>query len=483
MVTNGTRRYLVNLPPDYNKICEIGRLISDTIGINRVAQPDHIAQVLGQDAVLPYYFMNALAHSIENEGLFPIYGRRNDTALMEHSFSAAFSSYFRYLDQVIASHFFPTPREIRGGLVHDGPEDFGQSLLGALVVINCIEHVLGKELGKETAYDADAETNKNALLLGPLESRLKNMRVPIIDHDGVYKAFTTLRDDVKVRLENLQEQYGRVLGAFTSFRTYIEQKVDYMPPSQKQYLLQKMNTLINRTQRLVSGRQTLKTGETKKLLRSQYGHVMGVIDDGKFYPQIDRRFLLLGDPKDKMTDEMKSEEYFLSMKMLLYRDHIRQIANRVLAEARKYAIKQIDGDGYLATAMISLSEFAHNARTMDTTPTHARSMFLKGGIKIEVFGSLAEELRTLGHNPQRLESNIDWAYRSMNLGLRNGYSHHERSADTDTAAKKALNLFQAMRESMGDLEQRVASILTTKRKNQSTHDLSGNGEPSEIAQA
>jgi len=464
ITTNGAQGYLANLPPNYEKIREIGRLVSDTIGSKRVSQPDHIALVLGQDAVLSYYFVDTLFHNIENGGPFPSYKRRNETALLEHSFSAAFGPYFRYLDQVIASHFFPTPREMRGGLVHDGPEEFGKSLLGALVAIDSIEHVLGKEIG----YDADTETNKNALLLGPLESRLERMRVPIIDHNSTYKAFTSLRDEVKVKLENLQEQYVRVLKSLTSFRTYIEQKVDYMPAPQKQYLLQIMNTLIDKTQRLVGSRQALRTGETKHLVKSQYSHVIDIIGEGRFYPPIDRRLLLSGNPNDKMTDEMRSEEFLLSLKLLLHRDYIKQIARRVMTEAREYAKRRLDGDGYLANAMIKLSEFAHNARTMDTIPTHARSIFLKGAINVEEFAAVSADLRNLGLDSKRLGIGIDWAYRSMNLGLTNGYSHFKRSADTDTAAQKALDLFHAMREGMGNLEDIVASVLTAKPKNSTT---------------
>ena len=145
----------------------LGDAVSGIILAREVPKPEDIATVLGDGSVDSYYFMHALMHSIEygrRRGVVD-YARRDQRAVQIHSFDSALRPFYRFKDKKLPSGYVLTPREIKGVLVHDLGEEFGQSLLGALVVNKVIGHLLREETGK----DADLLTNKNALFFYSLQ--------------------------------------------------------------------------------------------------------------------------------------------------------------------------------------------------------------------------------------------------------------------------------------------------------------------------
>ncbi len=449
------RNYRLNLPVNYEQIRSMGENVSNAIsgrllsdeGLpkRRVPEPEQIAKVLGQDALLPYYFMHALFHNIErgNGTLFSHPIRRDGKALQEHSFSAAFSPYFRYVDQVIPSYFFLTPREVKGNLVHDVPEEFGRTLLGALVDINIIKYVLGREMGE----DADILTNKNAMLLDPLEAKLERIMPDVINHANTYQAFNFLWKEVKTRSNDIDEQYKRVLNALGIFKTYVQGECNYMSDPQRSQLLQIIQTLINRVAKHSQNKRKLRTGTTKPLVKSQYAHVMDVMEYAHIhgtYEEVDRRLLL---PDD--------HEFLVILKNKLYRDSVKGIVQKVIANARRHS----SDDDYLAPAMEKLADFSHSGKNLDTRIENARSIVLKGSTLIDEFVGLAESLRAERYDTERLERGIRWAHSNLKLGLISVFNFHQGRYGVETAQGSDLALASVMKdEIMGNLERRMNSM-------------------------
>ena len=433
------------LPVGYNRIREIGEMVSGTISRERkVPQPQHISKIFGQDAVLPYYFMHALFHNLErgNGKLFSHPIRRDGKALQEHSFSAAFSPYFRYLDQVIPSYFFLTPRESKGNLVHDVPEEFGQTLLGALVCINTIRYALSREMGE----DANDLTNKNAMLLDPLEARLEKMKPPAINHDTTYQAFSSLCKEVKTRRDDLDKQYERIVKALVTFRSYVDREVNYMPEPQKKHLLEIIHALVNRVEIHARSKKTLKTDDAKQLLRQQYEQAMDIMHYSRghgTYEEIKSKLLL---PDD--------HEFLIVLKNTLYRDHINDIARKVKSRA-----KGADGDDYLATAMEKLSDFSHTGKNLDVRITNARSIIFKGSILIDELSRLALDLTAQGHDSSRLIAGIKWSYKNLKLGMHAVHVFHLHRSIAETTQESDLSIATLMKdEILEDLETRIAAF-------------------------
>ena len=455
--------YRSSLPVNYEDIRSIGEIVSNTISARKVPTPEQIAKILGQDAVLPYYFMHALFHNIErgNGRLFLHPIRRDSKALQEHSFSAAFSPYFRYRDQVIPSYFFLTPREVKGNLVHDIPEEFGRTLIGALVDINIIKYVLGRDMGE----DANDLTNKNAMLLDPLEARLERINPAVINHGSTYRALNSLWREVKTRSEDIDSQYKRALRALETFRTYVQKEIDYMPGSQKNQLLQIIQTLVTRVEKDVQSKKTLRTGATKPLVKGQYAHVMDVMGNAEkhgAYEGVDGRILL---PDD--------HEFLIVLKNTLYRDSVRGFVQKVMTNARKHASS---GDGYLAPAMMKLSDFSHSGKNLDVNIANARSIVLKGSILIDEFAGLVELLRDERYNAERLDRDVRWAYRNLNLGLHDVLNFHEGRSRAETAQESDLAIAKIMKdEIMYNLERRINSM------NKPLPETNGNGSSNDTA--
>jgi hypothetical protein len=430
---------------DYRKICELGNVISETILARRVPQPDHLAQVLGEEAVNAYLLMHALTHAIEygkTRGVLES-ARRDGRAIQIHSFDAAFKPYYRLVDPVLPSGHYLRLRERIGLPNHDLGEESGKILLGALVVNDSIGYLIGEDYGK----DADTSTNKNGLLMRAHESEIK--RLPDIDDYSVHKLLERKMLGVRVSDERVQRQYKKVLDALKGFRKYVSGEVDYMPYTQKDEILGRVSEMASKLSEKISRGEILSSDEARDVIRSHYGEVMEIIED--IEPgSIDQRLLLPENP-----------EFLVALKQSIYRSFIRNKAGGVVSDLysaikASYNNYPVD-DSYLAHAMIRLADSTQTAANMDANVVNAASIFGKTRIVSEEFGiRLHEYLRLSGIADQRLQRGVDYLLRNLSARVNDVLGSLRSSVTQDNNWLRDLRIFATIVEEAISLEKRVA---------------------------
>lgn len=420
------------MPQNYKRIHDLSDVVSRAILARKIPQPDHIEQVLGDDALKPYYFMHALMHLKEygRRRWVLDYARRDQKAIQVHSYDSAVKPFYRLNDEKLPSGYLLTQREIKGILVHDLGEEFGKSLLGALVVNDVIRYLLGEEIGK----DAGLLTNSNALLLDSLESAVK--KLPDIDPNGIYGILGKRMGQINVAANDVQQQYRRIIYALRSFRDYIRQNSEYMPMPQKRRLLGIIDDMHNAVSYEIEHGDILEPGTATRAIMERHQHVMEIISKGR-YVDVDRSLLLPGDL-----------EFLLTLKKTLYRDYLSSIAGAVGDNANANS-QNLDGDGYLAPMMEKLAESTNTVANMDRTPiTHATSIFRKARALASTGIELAGHLTERQVDCQRLQNSIDYLVRNLDAIVRLHLESLERLDGLDDNWDTDLTIFRLMRDKM-----------------------------------
>ena len=453
--------YKVQVPANYREIRDLGDKVHDTILARRVPQPDQVARVLGEETVKAYCLMHALMYAIEHKrgkGV-PNYKRRDKKAIQRHSYDAAFKSFFRFEDRELPSKYLLTPRENIGVLVHDLGEEFGQNLVGALVVNDIVGYLLGKDAGR----DADLLTNKNALLLGPLEEEVAKLEPSQINHNNIYAAFRRLHSEVRVEPRDVVWQYRRVLHALRSFKTYVENRADYMPDLQKKALIGYLDELIGGVNiRIKDG--ALKPDDIAELVAQQYGHVMAIMEAGK-YVKVDTSLLV---PEDI--------EFLLTLRKTLYADFVKGISEAVKSSASQ-SKKSTEGgtttDSYVAPMMEKLADSTDTVANMDSKLENATSIFRKARIVIASGIDLVGHLKQSELDYRRLQRSVDYLFRNLAYRVNPHLEYLQTLSRTENTWDRDLEVFSRMKEKTDELGQRINALGEPKRFRDRIRDLGG----------
>ena len=434
--------YRIPIPENYDEIRGIGHQVSETILARKVPQPQHISLVLGEDALKAYYFMHALLHNIEEgrqRGILD-YARRDQKAIQRHSFDAAQKPYFRLQDTKLPSNYVLNPREIKGVLGHDLGEEFGQSLLGAMVVNDAIGYVLGQETGQDTAL----LTNNNALLMDSLEDRISNKvaktKSKEIEPDHVYSVLGEAKDEVFVKQGTVSWNYLRILTALRTFRAYVEDTVDYMPDKQKKKMMDILDELSKSVKERMKNDAVGADYATEQNI-GQHQYIMELLERGN-YIEADERLVLPGSPK-----------FLATLKKTLYKDFISKIAQKVREDAR--ATNNGSND-YLAPIIEKFAESTETAANMDSALKNAISIFRKGRILSPSGIEVVHDLRVLPRDYTRLQAVVDYHFRVLDAMINQNYEDAEKKfKGIDTAWEPEFKAFGVMKEKMKDLERRI----------------------------
>ena len=439
------KNYKVSIPESYEVIRTIGYQISQTILARRVPQPDHIALVLGEDAKKAYYFMHALLHNIEEgrkRGILD-YARRDQKAIQRHSFDAAQKPYFRLKDKKLPSNYILTPREIKGVLGHDLGEEFGQSLLGAMIVNDIIGYLLGEETGRDTSL----LTNTNALLMDSLEDRISDKvaktKARDIEPDHVYSVLKEAKSEVHVKPGTVSYNYLRILNALRTFRAYVEDTANYMPESQRKAILNMSDELSEGVRRRMRN-GGVKADDATEQNTSKHEHVMEILERGE-YTEADGRLVPPGSPK-----------FLATLKKTLYRDFISEIAQKVRQDSQSSS--RNGSNDYLAPMRVKFAESTETAANMDSTLINAISIFRKGRI-LDAFGiELGGYLRTQGRDYLSLQMPLVYHFKNLDASVDQNYEEFRRKFERDTAWEPEFKAFGVMKEKMDDLERRITAM-------------------------
>lgn len=432
--------YRVVIPDDHNRIKALGKGVIDASIERKAPPPEDIAQVFGEGAIMPSYFMLALLRNLEHGRARSVldYKRRDGIAIERHSFDAAFKPYYRLRGEDLPSNYILTPREINGALVHDLGEEFGQDLLGAIVVNDVIRYVLGDEAGK----DADVLTNKNALLLDPLEDRIKKD-----NPEHIYKIIRKSKSLVNVRDGEIEYHHRRILNALNQFRHYVQTNADYLNGPQKNDLLGTIDDIVERASTRVS-QKSLRADEVNGRILQQYENVMGIMEKGE-YLMADKKLLLPWDP-----------EFLLSLNKTLYKDFIDTIVKKVKEEL---VLESVNGgpkdDSYLGAFMEKLSESTDTVANLDLQPLHhAISIFRKARVSIPTGISLVDYLRQEGADYARLQKAVDFLYRNLEASVNQWAEVTQESSKRDTTWRIYAEKFAIMKSKTEELEERVREM-------------------------
>ena len=439
--------YQIRIPEDYEEMREIGRTVSQTILERKIPAPDHIAKVLGKETKGAYYLMHALFHSIEygrNRGILD-YARRDRKAIQRHSFDAAFKPFYRFDDQRLPSNYLLTERENKGIMVHDLGEEFGKSILGALVVNDVIRYLLREEAGS----DADLLTNYNDLLLDSLWDKIIELRR--IDHDNLQRVVGEGRAQIKVEDKDIEMQYSRITNALRNFDAHINENVVYMPKPARKDLAEIINELHIGVIRQIKNLELLTPHEATNLITGIYDNVIGIIKN-KHYIEVDESLLLPGDP-----------EFLLTVKQTLYDDFIKRITGEVRNNATRLQNEEYKDDSYLSPIMEKLAESTDTVANMDHSAlTNATSIHRKARTLLASTIELADHLAGQNIDYQRLQMSTGYLFRNLDVTIYQHLQTLKERAVYDTNWEPDLKIFQLMAEKMTDLESRVSTVKGKK---------------------
>lgn len=435
------KSYRVIIPDNYEAIIALGDEVSDTIINRRIPKPSDIALVLGKEAVKPYYFMHALFHALEygrNRSIFD-YQRRDRIAIQRHSFDGAFKPYYRLRDTQLPSNYFSNPREITGILVHDLGEEFGQSLIGAIVVNDAIKHVFGEKAGK----DADVLTNKNALLLDSLEDRIEKFAVT---PENIYNVVKEAKSEVIVKPGTVIYQYQRALNALKQFKDYVKSQVDYIDGDEKKVII---GTIDEIKEDIIASRQkALKADDIAGLVLQRHNDILRLIEKKEYTP-VDKQLLLPEDP-----------EFLLTLKKTLYNRFVDNITERVREEA-KLASKNgnTQDDDYLAAYIEKVAESTDTVANMEPAPLHhSVSIFRKARITIRKGIDLVNYLRQEQMHSERLQMAVDYLYRNLEDVVAQYLKNFKASKRRDTNWRLYEKKFNVMRNKTTELGEIVKGM-------------------------
>ncbi|MBI1935175.1 hypothetical protein HYS31_01935 [Candidatus Woesearchaeota archaeon] len=431
-----------SLPQDYEEKAALGIVVENGIISRNTPQPSHIAKVLGEPAVDSYYFMHALFHALEggfgrNRGFFD-YARRDHIAIQKHSFSAAFKPYYRLNRKPFPSRYVLTTRGVVGNLIHDIPEEHGQTPIGALIDIAIIRYLLGDTAGT----DADLHTKHGILIVDSIEDRLKEFSP--INHENVSKLLDTQRGKVDVKQGSVRYHYNQVLGSLLKFKDYVELNVNpktegvpspqSMPPQEKKLLMDIIMKLYSGVNMQMKARELPDAASLKCTLTKNYDEILDLMARHDYIP-VDESLLLKRDPV-----------FLLTLKKTLYYASLRKMAKKAMEDAKlALAGCQVIEDSYDSTMVQSISESIGTIATMDVNNLHhATSIYRKARGKINVGIELVKELSGLGVPYETLRLAVDYEYRTLEDRIKSSISTFRRDAKGETDWNIYLNAFSLM---------------------------------------
>lgn len=431
-MNNMQKPYRPEVPENYDRLRSLGFEVSKLVVGRGVPKPSHIAELFGADNVSAYYLMHGLFLNLEygrNRGVLD-FKRRDRKALQRHSFDAALKPTARLMDKV-PSGYLLNERQIKGTLVHDVPEEVGETPLGALVFIYYIGHVLGSE----TRNDTILLTNFNALISDYHEERINEL--PVVDHEGVYKVINSGKKNLDKRIgdNTIPGIYAKIETALNQFRDYVGKNIQWEGSEgteEKKRLLEVIDDLIRGVPHRAA---MLRKDEAIGYLRTRYGNALSVMEaahrDG--YRTLDERLLVEGESK-----------FLIWLKNTFYADFSRTI------------MTSLRSHGNVAPAIIKVAESTDTVATMDSNLVNARSIFAKSDINIKegveaVNGTEIDTQkfqRALLYYQKNLHASLDRIYRSFIEGEKK-HKLRDSSWDGDIRA------FEHMLEESKKLEELV----------------------------
>jgi hypothetical protein len=442
------------IPINYREIRSSIATLDETVLDRKVPPPALISKILGEGAVPDFYFMDALNHSLEyNPGTDSINRvRRDGKPPQRHPLDVVLRPLNR-LEYEIPSGYMLTPREVNGGLVHDSPEDFGRTLLGAQIVINTISYLLGEKSGR----DADLLTDRTALLYKSLENEIRGLPNNRDTVDEFLKKVDEFLGEKKeevasnpVSHRDIERERIRVSSALQNFATYVSQEVDYLPKEQKEYLVALIDRMENQVMRMEKEGVLIGPDKATQSILATYDNFRRVVKEGNL-DEIDKLLLTSGE-----------SNYLSRLKSSLYRDYIRSITAAAIAGLSSTSEHEED-DGPLAPVMEKLSDNTDTVWNMDPTPLeNASSIFRKAEIIIasgvELGHVLKEQYPTRNIDFQRLERAVSYLVNILNAKVSQHLSNAQINADGDNSYAPDLRLFTFMGSRKKDLEWAVSSL-------------------------
>ncbi|MBI2130663.1 hypothetical protein HYU10_02730 [Candidatus Woesearchaeota archaeon] len=419
---------------------QIGGEVSDTIVAQMVPEPSKVAFSLGNYAVHMYYFMHALFHSIEHRtGTWFEPERTDEKPLQKHSFDAAVKPLFRYHDPM-PSGYLITPRETKSILVHDVGEDFGRSLIGAVVINDLIKYLFGERVGR----DAEILTNHYALILSSIVGKRAEAELDEISPAGLPAILALEMEKLRYTDADVVTESRMAVSALQEFMDYAIVNTTNMPPIERDDIIDIMVSLSSRTLEYADESRINPKAATD-FAQQQYERVLGILQSGKFM-EADRDILMPGE-----------HEYLASLKKTLYWHYVDNIFQEVKREAREHLGNgKKPSDAYLSTAMVKTAEQTDTAANMEyNPPTQASSINRKARIVIASNLSLFGWLEELGRDYGRLQSANRYLFEVLKASIDGNIAALETKVRLDTNWRPNLARFMLMREKARDLETRV----------------------------
>lgn len=442
--------YRPQAPNGYKELKDLGLSVHSTIVHRGVPRPDHIAKVLGEQAVSAYFLMHALLHNLEygrQRGLLD-FARRDRKAIQRHTYDAAFKPLFRLKDKNLPSGYLLTDRMIIGILVHDLPEEFGGDPLGALVTNDYLHRVFGDKIHK----DPILLTNNNALVSDSLKDKIEGL--PEINHGNVSEIFNRGLERLDIKPEYVMHRYLRILHALDSFKTYVahykfEGDGDNSQRRAAIKILDHLKTFVPRNSTTIMDPEIVRAN-----IREQYEHAIGVMEQAEEdgYQGLDQRLILPGEP-----------EFYFTLKQTFYGDFIERIMQSAREDA-SLALTHLErvpvDDAYLSCPLEKVAEATDTTSVMDFALPNARSIFTKDmtqmGLGIDLIKYFGAQERPL--DSQRFQRALYFLFRNLGMRVESIHESYLRSSRQDTTWELEESAFSYMREQVETLETRVSSF-------------------------
>ena len=413
-------------PENYSERQRVGDGVHETIKDRKVPKPSEVGIALGKNAVKAYYLMHALFYAKEydrNRGQLD-FARRDRKAIQRHSFDSVFKSFYRLKDEVPSGYLLAGDETV-DGLVHDVGEEFGETPLGALVVIDFIKRALGDERGK----NALSLTNFNVLISDHHDKSINELTT--VDHDNVYGVFARNYELLNVRVGSITHQYSRIRQALESFRNDVAKDIVFegdTTGAEKKRLNDLVRELINAVPRGYDN--IIQVDEASSFISGRYENVLMVMNDANKngYKSLDDALILPGEQK-----------FLLALKNTFYWDFISQIAQ-----------------GDRSMQVVKVAESTDTAANMDSALLNARSIFSKEQAQIEIFGKLAAEDQSI--DGQRLGHALYYLFRNLDARVNQIYTSFTGNPMQDTTWDDDKKAFEYMINELQKMEKNFHSF-------------------------
>ena len=397
-----------------------------------IPTPSDATSLVGDDELTQksFYLSLALLHDIiRREGRDPYF---------VHPYSVAVKPDYRFNDNTIPSGFRTTIYEKRLGLTHDLEEEVGRTPIGAHVVGDIVEQLLGHNL----AVGLDYLTNTNDIAMDTIKPYTKRLDPEVYKRLGARDISSMLHkamESVRIGEVAVRNEYMRIAGILKNFVDDVNKFHTELADADRDYIVEHMNDwFVQPLEARIRRGDLISPRALKTEIQAEFGHVTGIVDAGS-YVEADPRLIL------------RSESPFLvTLDKTLYQDFL----NRMMEHAFNQAVQQRDrgqlkDDSALSIPIIKASDIAATVATMEDAVDHAISQFRKARRNGGSGYGLIERLNhaSFGSNYyQRYANALDFARRILLSVLSDKPKILKRKRLRDDVYERQNSLYEIMLE-------------------------------------